>query len=426
MVVIGGTGVPTMKLVARVLILALLLWSANALATEAYAEARARMLAAYQAQDYPAMVVAARAAFAARPGRPGSRFNLALAHALNGEPEVALEHLGWLLHDGVDFGVAGMDEFTAVRELPEWPEFEAQLKVLHEPVGDAEVVLTIDDGDFVPEGVAVESDGDIYLGSIHKGLLVRGDEVLSNRQGHWSVFGMRFHADGTLWFASAAVPQLDGVEEDRGKTGLFQIDPDTGRLLRAAILPQVADEQVLGDLIIHGDLIYTTDSLTGGVYEYDIAADKFTTLVEPGVLRSPQGLVLNEAGDMLYVADYASGLYYIDLERAEAKKLLVTANATDHGIDGLYRHGDELVAIQNGVRPHRVVAFQLEHSGFMATRSRTVAANLPQFDEPTLGTVHGDDFYFVANSHWNRFDQDNDLPDGLTGPIVLKVRLSHE
>ena len=45
-------------------------------------------------------------------------------------------------------------------------------------------------------------------------------------------------------------------------------------------------------------------------------------------------------------------------------------------------------------------------------------------NEPTLGAVHGDDFYFVANSHWNRFDRDNRLPQGLSGPIVLKLSLS--
>ena len=49
--------------------------------------------------------------------------------------------------------------------------------------------------------------------------------------------------------------------------------------------------------------------------------------------------------------------------------------------------------------------------------------NLPEFDEPNLCQVVGDDFYFIANSHWNRFDRDNNLPQGLSGPIILKVTL---
>lgn len=49
--------------------------------------------------------------------------------------------------------------------------------------------------------------------------------------------------------------------------------------------------------------------------------------------------------------------------------------------------------------------------------------NHETFDEPTLGVVDNDRFLFVANSHWNRFDEDTKLPDGLAGPIVLSVYL---
>jgi hypothetical protein len=66
---------------------------------------------------------------------------------------------------------------------------------------------------------------------------------------------------------------------------------------------------------------------------------------------------------------------------------------------------------------------QLSTDGLAIESSETLAMNLPQFDEPTLGTVVGDDFYFVANSHWNRFDENNELPEDLSGPIVLRVSL---
>jgi hypothetical protein len=98
-------------------------------------------------------------------------------------------------------------------------------------------------------------------------------------------------------------------------------------------------------------------------------------------------------------------------------------SVSDYGIDGLYRHGNRLIAIQNGIQPHRVVAMKLSGDGLAIESSEILAMNLPEFDEPTLGTVVGDDFYFVANSHWNRFDADNNLPDDLVGPIVLKIGL---
>ena len=210
---------------------------------------------------------------------------------------------------------------------------------------------------------------------------------------------------------------------DRGSAGLFRLDPATGEITRAAILPRQDNDQVLGDLVIAGRIIYTTDSLTGAVYRYDMEAGKFETLAPAGTFGSPQGLVIDDSGDWLYVADYIGGLYRIALEDGRREKLVVEGAGSDYGIDGLYRHGDRLIVIQNGIRPHRVASFRLTDDGGGVSDIRILAANLPAFDEPTLGVIKGNDFYFVANSHWNRFDRDNRLPDGLTGPTVLKLPL---
>lgn len=403
---------------------ALLLTSAAPASADDYAEVRAELVAAYQAQDFTAMVAAARSALQLRPGFPGARFNLALAYVLDGNAEAALELLEGLAADGVDFGVADLDEFAPLRALPGWNGYAQRLQALREPVGTATVALQRDDDRFIPEGIAIDAAGRILLGSIRHGTIVRGNDVLTRRQGHWSVFGMRFHDDGSLWFASAAVPQFEDAGEERGTTGLFRLDPGSGEITRAAILPQRSAEQVLGDLVIDGDLIYATDSLTGAVYRYDTIADDFETFVPGGTFASPQGLVIDASGDWLYVADYVGGLHRVALEDGRTEKLVIEGRGSDYGIDGLYRHGDRLIAIQNGIRPHRVAAFRLADDGRTICDVRLLAANLPAFDEPTLGVIHGDDFYFVANSHWNRFDRDNRLPDGLSGPIVLKLSLS--
>jgi sugar lactone lactonase YvrE len=402
--------------------------SLNAQADE-YADARAELVAAYQAEDYPSMIVAAGKSLDARPEYPGALFNLALAQALGGEAAASLATLERLLAKGIDYNAYNLDEFAAVHELPGWLTYISGIEKLYEPVGEAAVALQLDDGKFVPEGIAIDARGTFFLGSIRRGHLLRiGDtnDLLSNRAGHWSVFGMRFDSNGDLWFASAAVPQLANTGVDSGKTGLFRIDTKTGDITRAAVLPQIAEEQVLGDLVIKGDSVYTTDSLTGALYRYSIEADQFETLIEPGTFGSPQGLVFDESGDYLYVADYIGGLYRVSVSDGSRSRLIVPAAISDHGIDGLYRHGNELIAVQNGIRPNRVVAFQLGNDGHSIQGMRPLAANHELFDEPTLGVVRGDTFFFVANSHWNRFDEKNQLPDGLSGPIILKVSIASQ
>lgn len=392
-----------------------------------YRDARADLIAAYQQEDYPAMLVAANKALAARPEFPGALFNLAMTQAVNGDPQASLQTLERLLRKGVDFGAGELDQFATVRELDGWGAYASKVDALQLPFGTADVITIYDDAEFVPEGIAFDNEGRLYLGSIHRGQIIRlGEsvEVLSDRDTHWSVFGARFHPDGSLWFTSAAVPQMAGVGEDEGKTGLFRLDVTSGTITKAAILPQYEKTQVLGDLIIADDnTIYTTDSITGAVYRYYIDSNEFEILVRRGDLGSPQGLVLDASGSYLYVADYIGGLYRVWLQDGSLVKLEIDGDTTAYGIDGLYRYGDELVVIQNGIRPNRVAALQLSDNGLAITGSRLLAANLEQFDEPTLGVIRGDDFYFVANSHWNRFDRENELPQGLSGPIVLRLSL---
>ncbi len=392
-----------------------------------YRDARAELVAAYQANDYAAMQLAAQKSLLARPGFPGGLFNLALSQTLNGDHEASLQTLNVLLAKRVIFDVENLDEFAALRDLEGWSAYSSEAESLQQPLGAATVVGAYNDPKFVPEGIARDKEGRLFLGSIHKGQLIQlsaGPSLLSDRDSHWSVFGMRFHADGNLWFASAAVPQLENVGEDSGKTGLFLFDVQTGKVSKTAILPPYAPNQVLGDLLVADDnTIYTTDSLTGAVYRYYIDSNEFEALVGGGKLGSPQGLVLDASGRYLFVSDYIGGLYRVALDDGSMTKLEVANDVTDYGIDGLYRHGNELIVIQNGVRPHRVAALRLSENGLSILSTRFLASNLEYFDEPTLGTISGDDFYFVANSHWNRFDRDNGLPDGLRGPVIFRVSL---
>ena len=396
---------------------------------DAYSDARTELVAAYQAQDYAAMQIAANKALQARPGYPGALFNLAFAKSLDGDSAGALAVLSSLVDTGVDYGVADIEEFTALQSLSGWQSYADAVAALQEPIGEASVAFTHDVGDFVPEGI-VAIDEDLLLGSIRHGSIVRvGDNsaILSSPEDsdHWSVFGMRLGPDGALWFASAAIPEYAAIDEaSAGATGLYRLDLDSGEVTAREILPKQDVPMVLGDLVFaDANTIYATESLTGALYRYTISADEMSQVIAPGSLRSMQGLVLDDSRQFLYVSDYVGGLFRVRLSDYSIERVTAAGSVSLFGIDGLYRYGDELIAIQNGIRPNRVAAFTLGADGTSITGSRIIARNLPEFDEPTLGTIVGDDFLFVANSHWNRFDRDANLPDDLSGPIVLRINL---
>jgi hypothetical protein len=394
-----------------------------------YADARGELIAAYQAQDFAAMQLAASKALEARPGYPGALFNLAFAKALIEDHAGSLEILQRLADSGVDNGVADIEALAALQSLPEWPAYAKAVQALNEPVGDAAIAFRHSAGDFVPEGIAVDGD-DLLLGSIRFGFIERlGSQPATlsspDAAGHWSVFGMRKGPAGGLWYVSAAVPEYANVDEESvGLTGLFRLDLETGETTVRAVLPKQDQSMVLGDLVFADDnTIYATESLTGALYRYTLDKGEFTQVIAPGTLRSMQGLVLDQSGDYLYVADYVGGLFRVQLEDYSVQRVAGGEDTTLFGIDGLYRYGNELIAIQNGIRPHRVVAFSLGEDGLSVTGTRVLARNLPDFDEPTLGTIVGDEFLFVANSHWGRFDRDGNLPEALTGPVILRIKL---
>jgi sugar lactone lactonase YvrE len=411
-----------------------LLFAAAALAATAtyadpYGEARAELVAAYQAEDYAAMRVAAGKSLEARPEYPGALFNKAFSESLDGDADAAMESLGRLIEKHIDYGVENIEAFALLEEHPVWDSYLANVEAIRVPVGDAEVFAEFDKPDFVPEGIAVAEGGGVVLGSIRHGQLLieahDSDDLVIGPFGHWSVFGMRFDGQEGLWFASSRVPQYSGISDRSAyMAGLYRLDLDSLEVSERARLPVNGNDQVLGDLVIaDDDTIYTTDSVDGPVYRFSISSKEYSALVPKGVFGSPQGLVHDASGEHLYVADYIGGLHRVRLCDGVVERMTVPADISDYGIDGLYRHGNRLIVIQNGIQPHRVAALTLSEDGLAIEAAEILAMNLPQFDEPTLGTVVGDEFYFVANSHWNRFDQDNNLPEGLSGPIVLKIRL---
>ncbi len=403
---------------------------ASIVAADEYADARAELVAAYQAQDFAEMRSAAERGLELRPEHPGALFNLAFAEVLDDDPEASLATLSRLLRKNIDMGIAAIDEFAPVRELSAWAEYAASIAELAQPVGDTEVVLRYDVGDFIPEGIAVGRDGELFLGSIRHGDIVRiadEAEVLLDGAGasHWSVFGMRLVGD-SLWFVSSAVDQFTHLEEsDIGRSGLFEVDPDSGEVATRSLLPETGSAQVLGDFVVaDADTFYLTDQSDGMLYRYSVSAAEFVPVVERGVFASPQGLVLDDSGEHLYVADYVLGLFRVRLTDGSATRVGVPDTISPHGIDGLYRYGNALIAIQNGIQPNRVSRFELSADGRSIVGGDILAMSLEEFDDPNLGQVVGDRLLFIANSHWPRFNRDNSLPDGLEGPIILEVSLA--
>lgn len=394
---------------------------------------------AHDARDYAEMERQLRAALKLRPAHPAALYDLAAALVLRGERKEALETLELLADMGLAYDPSGDEDFAALRGSDRFDEAVRDLARNRKPAGGADVAFRLLQPTFIPEGLAFDEDTKhFFVSGVHERRIQRvgpdgreTDFVPPGGGGLWAPLGMVADASRRLlWVATAAIPEMKNADPgELGRAAILAYDLDNGRFKRRLAMPEDGAAHVLGDLVLARDgTIYTTDSKGGRLYAVDSTRGTWRALTAPGALASPQGLVLSGDRRFLYVADYTQGLFRYELDGGALTRLEVAPEICVYGIDGLYRRGDNLIAVQNGIRPHRVVRLRLDRGGRRVRSARVLAANLKDFDEPTQGVIVGRRFSFIANSQWNKFGKDYRLPpaERLRRPTVLRLTLEDD
>jgi gluconolactonase len=148
------------------------------------------------------------------------------------------------------------------------------------------------------EGPSFDRDGNLWVTDIPYGRVFRISPA-----GAWSLVaqydgwpnGLKFHRDGSAWIADY-------------RRGILRLDPATGAIEPVVTHRHSEHFRGCNDLVFASDgVLYFTDQGQSGmhmpngrVYRYDPARDRLDLLIDTG--QSPNGLVLNEREDALYVA----------------------------------------------------------------------------------------------------------------------------
>ncbi|HEY7574249.1 MAG TPA: hypothetical protein VIB08_03750 [Thermoanaerobaculia bacterium] len=397
-------------------------------------EYQRKALDAYKRQDWPAFLENSRQAEALRPGVPRLVYNLACAEARNGHAAEAAKLLESLLDRKIDMGSGEDEDFAAVRDSESFAGVRRRLADLRRPVGSSTVVFRIPEKDLLTEGIAWDArSGSFFVSSVRHRKIVRrtkegalSDFVPEGRDGLQSVLALLVDGKrGLLWACSAALPQMRGYEKSQeGASAVFAFEIATGRLSKRHAFPSDGKPHAANDLALaaNGDL-YVSDSLGSGIYRLRAGAAALEEFVAPGVFRSPQGLGFGPGG-RLYVADWVTGLYWLDSE-GKRRDVAGPEDVPLLGIDALVASGGALVVTQNGIAPHRVVRLDLDAAGDRVVAGKILDMNDPEFVEPTLGVVVGGDFCFLGASQWALFDEKTGAADAakLRDPVLLKVAI---
>ncbi|MBJ6759958.1 SMP-30/gluconolactonase/LRE family protein [Myxococcaceae bacterium JPH2] len=340
-----------------------------------------------------------------------------------------LDALGWgHALEPLDFGPwSASAEFQAVAK---------RIAAREVVVARSQPLFTLAERDFLPEGIAWDArTGTFFVGSLrHRKVVAFGadgvarDFISEARDGLWSVLGIKVDtARRHLWLASrAGTMGKDIPEAQRGHTGIFQYDLDSGALLRKVTWTGKLGEHLFNDLALHpnGD-VYVSDTDAGQVHVLRAGSDALVPLVPPGTVVGANGLALSEDGARLYVADYR-GLWWVDLASGRASPVQSPPGTTLGGIDGLIPQGEggALVAIQNGLGRGRVLRLMLGSDPARVERVEVLETGNALFETPTTGVVAQGRFVYIANSHVREWVAEGHPPrEPLSASQVLSLPL---
>jgi hypothetical protein len=218
----------------------------------------------------------------------------------------------------------------------------------------------------------------------------------------------------------------DAKAEDDGKTAIFTYKLPGGKLLKKYFVPDDGKKHWSGDLTLDSrGNVYASDSASPALYVIRAEKDEIELLCAGPPFVNLQGLALTSDETKLLAADYLKGFFLVDLQTKQVTPVAVPDNVAAQGCDGIYRVGNDVIAVQNGIKPNRVVRLTFSSDWRAIEKLDVLEANNPVFDEPTLGCVVGSNFYFIANSQWGEIDDDGQLApeEKLRDPIILRIKL---
>jgi len=365
---------------------------------------------AYAAKDYETLISALERVNEMRPNNSEYMYRLVIAYALLDEKSKAYALMLGMQQQGLAYDFSQTEDTLNIRNTEVFDYVNDLMIMAAEPMGESEEVFSIPDSVKMPEAMAWDENRQKFLiGTITEGKVIavgkdgQVTELLkaNAENGMWAVFDvMTDAARNRLWVSSAAIPAFSGFDQiDSGRAALFEFNLETLELIRRYPVPVDGRPHILGSMVINpeGD-IFIVDRNLPILYKKPANEQKIVAVLASREMISMRGIAMQPDGRLLYVADRELGILVVDVEAARAGKLKVPDTLNIGGIDGLYLWNNNLIMIQNGIKPQRVMRLQLDTSGTQVTSVRPLAIAQPDFDFPNFGTLKGEDIYYFANS----------------------------
>lgn len=287
-------------------------------------------------------------------------------------------------------------------------------------------IQTTTEKDLIPEGIAIDSKGNIYISSINQHKIIRikngkvSDFVKAHQDGFMEGLGMKVDEKrGWLWGVSI----LKDGRFFHSKIHAF--DLKTGKTMQQYTLKEDSVSHLLNDLIIADDgSLFITDTYASSVYRLSPETKSLKLFVKSPQLNYPNGLTFGN--NRIYIATYMHGIVQLDTASKELSKVNGIADTLiSHGLDGLVYYNNSLFGVYNtGATQERncVVNYSLSKDGNNVESEKILNAGYKHYADPTTVALYKNALYVITNSHLDSFNKNKTSTKGIES-VLKPLRL---
>lgn len=395
-------------------------FAARAAEPQTYASIMAEAETAFAAEDWATVADRIDAAQEIRPYSLYLTRNRILARAMLGDFDAADAIARQIADRGLSVALRGHPGFERLTARPEFASISARMTENLSPRGSARVVRTHGDDGLLPEAYARDAKKGVdYVGSVRTGKILRldaaGAEGFAIAPG--GVYAIEIDG-GDVWAAANSGAPYESAVEGEARSTVLRYAAKDGKQLAAFPAPEGA--ATIGALEMTPAGLVASDSATPRLLILRKGETSLDTLSADPRFVNLQGVAYDASRKRLYVADYLAGLFAVDPETGAATPVSNAANAHLGGIDGLGLYKGDLIGIQNGTQPQRIVRLRLSKSGDSVEALDILQQALPEWNEPTNGAIVGDALLYVATSNWPAYADDGSVRENVQRlPLTL-------
>jgi sugar lactone lactonase YvrE len=418
---------------ASLVVLLSLVTSSSSRADTAIADFQAiqkKLEAARANHDSSGSVAGAKDLVELLKGAPDAILELARAKVHTGDFAGAFDDLETFVRMGQSTGLlTASPEFAPLRKQTEFAKVQDGMAKNRVAISLARTALHLSDPALLPEDLDYDANTKRFFITT-----VRGKKIISvdldgaisefaKAPDEWPLLAIKIDPKRNLiWATEVALQGFVFVpESDWGRSALLCYDLRTGKLLHRIEGPQGS---ALGDMALapNGDVI-VSDGDGGGVYRLEASGGVLERL-DAGDFISPQTPAICPDTKKIFVPDYVRGIGILDVSNKTVRWLGTEDRFAINGVDGLYIKDRNLVAVQNGTSPERVIAFQLDTALTKIIDETIIERSTETLGDPTHGVFVANDFYYIANSGWDIIDDHGKLKPGARPSVALIMRVS--